>query len=173
MKLSVREIAIFGVLGAIMYASKLIMEVLPNMHLLGMFIISLTVVYRVKALYPIYTFVLITGLFSGFATWWIPYLYIWTILWAGAMALPKKMPPKLAAAAYMLLGAAHGCLYGCLYAPAQALMFGLSFEGMIAWIAAGLPFDLIHGVSNFFAGILVLPLVKVLRQAERLTARQS
>lgn len=172
MKLSVREIAVFGVLGAIMYASKMIMEVLPNMHLLGMFIISLTVVYRVKALYPIYTFVLITGLFSGFASWWIPYLYIWTVLWAGTMALPKKMPPKAAAAAYMLLGAVHGCLYGCLYAPVQALMFGLSFEGTLAWIAAGLPFDLIHGVSNFFTGILILPLVKVLRQAERISARR-
>ena len=171
MKLSVREIAIFGVLGAIMYASKLVMEVLPNMHLLGMFIIALTVVYRVKALYPIYTFVLITGLFSGFASWWIPYLYIWTVLWAGAMALPRKMPPKAATAAYMLLGAAHGCLYGCLYAPVQALMFGLSFEGTLAWIAAGLPFDLIHGASNFFTGILVAPLVKVLRQAERIAAR--
>ena len=171
MKLSVREIAVFGVLGAIMYASKLIMEVLPNMHLLGMFIISLTVVYRVKALYPIYTFVLITGLFSGFATWWIPYLYIWTVLWAGAMALPKQMPPKVAAAVYMLLSAAHGCLYGCLYAPVQALMFGLSFEGTLAWIAAGLPFDLIHGVSNFFAGLLIVPLVRVLKQAERIAAR--
>ena len=171
MKLSVREIAVFGVLGAIMYASKLIMEVLPNMHLLGMFIIALTVVYRVKALYPIYTFVLISGLFSGFASWWIPYLYIWTVLWAGAMALPKKMTPKVATAAYMLLGAAHGCLYGCLYAPVQALMFGLSFEGTLAWIAAGLPFDLIHGVSNFFTGILIVPLVKVLKQAERIAAR--
>lgn len=171
MKLSVREIAVFGVLGAIMYASKLVMEVLPNMHLLSMFIIALTVVYRVKALYPIYTFVLITGLFSGFASWWLPYLYVWTVLWACVMALPQKMPPKAAAAAYMLLGAAHGCLYGCLYAPVQALMFGLSFEGMLAWIAAGLPFDLIHGASNFFTGILVVPLVRVLKQAERIAAR--
>ena len=171
MKLSVREIAVFGVLGAIMYASKLIMEVLPNMHLLGMFIISLTLVYRKKALYPIYTFVLITGLFSGFAMWWIPYLYVWTVLWAGAMALPRKMPPRTAAIVYMLLSAAHGCLYGCLYAPAQAVMFGLSFEGTLAWIAAGLPYDLIHGVSNFFAGILIIPLVNVLKRAERLSSR--
>ena len=154
-----------------MYASKMIMEVLPNMHLLSMFIISLTVVYRVKALYPIYTFVLITGLFSGFASWWIPYLYIWTVLWAGAMALPEKMPPKAAAAAYMLLGAAHGCLYGCLYAPVQALMFGLSFEGTLAWIAAGAFFDVIHGISNFCAGALILPIVSALQTAERSVER--
>ena len=54
-----------------------------------------------------------------------------------------------------------------LYAPAQAILFGLSFEGMIGWIVAGLPFDCIHGVSNFFCGILVVPIVSVLRLGER------
>ena len=171
MKLSVKEIAVFGVLGSIMYASKMLMELLPNVHLLGVFIIALTMVYRKKALYPIYTFVLITGLFSGFASWWIPYLYIWTALWGAAMLLPAKMKPKTAAAAFMLLNAAHGFLYGCLYAPVQALMFGLSFEGMLAWIAAGLPYDLIHGVSNFFSAILIVPLISILKRAERLSSR--
>ena len=72
MKLSIREIAVFGMLGAIMYASKFIMQLLPNIHLLGVFIVAFTVVYRKKALYPIYVYVIIDGIFSGFATWWIP-----------------------------------------------------------------------------------------------------
>ena len=72
MKLKIREIAVFGMLGALMYASKMLMEVLPNIHLLGVFTIAFTVVYRKKALYPIYIYVLLNGLFSGFATWWIP-----------------------------------------------------------------------------------------------------
>ena len=54
MKLTIREIAVFGMLGALMYASKMLMEVLPNIHLLGVFTIAFTVVYRKKALYPIY-----------------------------------------------------------------------------------------------------------------------
>ena len=53
-----------------------------------------------------------------------------------------------------------------LYAPTQAILFGLSFEGTLAWIMAGLPFDLIHGVSNFFCGMLIMPIVSVLRLAE-------
>ena len=69
MKLTIKEMAVFGMLGALMYASKMLMELFPNIHLLGTFIIALTLVYRKKALYPIYTFVLITGLFGGFATW--------------------------------------------------------------------------------------------------------
>ena len=90
MKLTTREIAIFGLLGALMYASKMLMEVAPNIHLLGVFTIAFTVVYRKKALYPIYIYVLLNGIFSGFATWWIPYLYVWTVLWGVIMLLPKK-----------------------------------------------------------------------------------
>ena len=71
----------------------------------------------------------------------------------------------------MVLCALHGFLFGILYAPAQAIMFGLNFEGTIAWIAAGLPFDLIHGISNFFCGALIVPLIKAIRLAEKSTRK--
>lgn len=167
MKLSIKEIALFGVLGALMYASKFLMEALPNIHLLGTFIVAITVVYRKKALYPIYVYVLLNGLFAGFATWWIPYLYIWTILWGAVMLLPKSIPNKFRPIVYMTVCALHGFLFGTLYAPAQALLFGLSFNGMIAWIIAGLPFDAIHGISNFICGTLICPLIYVLKKADK------
>lgn len=154
-------------LGALMYASKVLMEIAPNVHLIGVFVIALTVVYRKKALYPIYIFVFLTGLLNGFSAWWVPYLYIWTVLWAAVVLLPAKIPAKLQPIVYMSLCALHGFCYGLLYAPAQALLFGLSFKGMISWIISGLPFDMIHGVSNFFCGILILPIITTLRMAER------
>lgn len=167
MKLTIREIAVFGMLGAVMYASKMLMELLPNVHLLGVFVVAFTVVYRQKALYPLYTYVFLNGIFSGFATWWLPYLYVWAVLWGMVMLLPKKMPRKAEPLVYMAVCAAHGFLFGTLYAPAQAILFGLSFQGMVAWIIAGLPWDFIHGVSNFFCGILIMPLIYALRLAER------
>lgn len=166
MKLTVRETVVFAMLGAVMYASKIIMELAPNIHLLGVFTIAFTVVYRKKALYPIYTYVLLNGVLSGFATWWIPYLYLWTILWGVVMLLPRRIPKKAQALVYMVVCSLHGFLYGVLYAPAQALLFGLSFEGMIAWIIAGFPFDCIHGVSNFFCGMLIMPIVTILQRLE-------
>lgn len=166
MKLTTREVAVFAMLGAIMYASKMIMEIAPNVHLLGTFVIAFTIVYRKKALYPIYVFVLLTGIYAGFATWWVPYLYLWTILWGVTMLLPRNMPQKIKPLVYMLVCAAHGFLYGTLYAPAQAFFFGLNLEGTIAWIIAGLPWDFVHGVSNFFCGILIIPIVRALRIAE-------
>lgn len=168
MKLNVKEICLFGILGGMMYASKMLMEILPNVHLIGVFVIAITVVYRQKALYPIYIYVMLNGLLAGFSTWWIPYLYLWTILWGGAMLLPKKLPAKARPIIYMCLCAAHGFLFGTLYAPAQALLFGLDFNGMIAWIIAGLPWDCIHGASNFFCGLLICPIIAVLQRAKKL-----
>ena len=150
-----------------MYASKMIMEVAPNVHLLGVFTIAFTVVYRKKALYPIYIYVLLNGIFCGFATWWIPYLYLWAVLWGATMLLPKRIPEKLRPLVYMLLCAAHGFLFGTLYAPAQALLYGLSFQKMVAWIISGLPWDFVHGVSNFFCGILIVPIIKILTFLEK------
>lgn len=150
-----------------MYASKMIKEVAPNVHLLGVFTIAFTVVYRKKALYPIYTYVLLNGIFCGFATWWIPYLYLWAVLWGATMLLPKRIPEKLRPLVYMLLCAAHGFLFGTLYAPAQALLYGLSFQKMVAWIISGLPWDFVHGVSNFFCGILIIPIIKILTFLEK------
>lgn len=167
MKLSVKETAIFSMLGTLMYCSKLIMEALPNIHLIGALTVAITLVYRKKALYPIYVFVLLTGLFGGFNTWWIPYLYIWTILWAATMLLPKNMPKAVAVAVYVAVCSLHGFLYGILYAPAQALFFGLDFKGMLTWIAAGSVFDVLHGTGNFFSGFLIVPIATLLKKADK------
>ena len=166
-RISIFETAIFAMLAALMFASKQLMEVLPNIHLIGMFTATFTVVYRWKALIPIYIFVVLEGLISGFSLWWIPYLYIWTVLWAVFMVLPKNMKKGAKAVVYPILCGLHGFLYGTLYAPAQALMFGLNFEGMLAWIVAGLPFDAIHGVSNLVCGLFILPLSRLMTKLDR------
>lgn len=167
MKLNIKEIAVFGMLGAMMFASKMLMEILPNIHLLGVFTIAITVVYRQKALYPIYIYVLLNGLISGFNVWWVPYLYIWTILWGAAMLLPKNLPQKARPFIYCGLCGLHGFLFGILYAPAQAIFFGLNFKTTVAWIVSGFPFDLIHGVSNIICGLLICPIIAVLKKCDK------
>ena len=162
----VRDTAVFAMLGSLMFASKLALEVLPNIHLLGMLIIVYTLVYRRRALIPIYVFVMLTGIYAGFALWWIPYLYIWTVLWGTVMLLPRSMPRGVAGVVYPVICCLHGLLYGVLYAPVQALMFGFNFEQTLVWIASGFPFDVLHGVGNLFSGLLVLPLSKVLSRLE-------
>ena len=147
------------------------MEWAPNIHLLGMLTMAYTLTYRKKALIPIYVYVLLQGAFAGFALWWIPYTYIWTILWGITMILPKNMPAKIAVPVYMGVCALHGLCFGTLYAPVQAIMYGLSWKGMIAWIIAGLPFDAIHAAGNLVVGALILPLSRTLTKLEKTGAR--
>lgn len=159
---------LFPILGSIMFISDILMEILPNIHLVGMLTVLYTVVYRSKALIPIYIYVFLTGLLYGFALWWVPYLYVWTVLWALTMLVPKKTPPKIAAILYPIVCAVHGISFGILYSPFQALVYSLDFNGTLAWIAAGLPFDITHCISNFISGFLVLPLSVVLKKAEKM-----
>lgn len=157
-----RDVVLFAMLATLMFTSKLLMEALPNIHLLGMLTMVYTLAFRYKALIPIYLYVLMNGLYAGFNMWWFPYLYIWTVLWALTMLLPKRMPRALKMVAYPALCALHGFAFGTLYAPAQAVMFGFDFSQTLAWIAAGLPFDILHGVSNIVTGLLILPLSELL-----------
>ena len=163
----ITEMCVFSMLGALMFCSKIIMEMLPNIHLLGMFVIAFTIVFRIKALIPIYIYVFLNGVYAGFNVWWIPYLYIWTVLWGITMLLPKNIPPKVAMIVYPAICFAHGMFFGVLYAPAQAIMFKFTFEQTLAWIIAGFPFDVIHAISNIFMGLLVLPISRLLVKLSR------
>ncbi len=161
-QLTVTEIALFALLGGLMFASKLAMSSLPNIHLIALFIMAVTTVYRVKAIASISVYILLEGIFFGFTAWWVPYLYIWFILWGAVMLIPKKVGWKPRMFIYPVLGLLHGLLFGTLFSPMQALFFHLNFKQTLAWIAAGFPYDLVHGISNFVIGFLTVPLAKLM-----------
>ena len=166
MKLTLRESIILALLGALMFCSKLITEAIPNVHFLAMFTMAYTVVFRRKAIYAILVFIMLTGLFYGFGIWWLPYFYLWPILWAVTLLLPRNLKPIHATPMYMAVGFFHGLLYGTMYAPFQAIVFGLNFQKMLAWIVAGLPWDLIHAVGNLCAATLTVPVIKALEKGK-------
>lgn len=155
-------------MAALMAASDFAMEWLPNVHLVGVLIAATTAVYRRYALLPIYVYVLIQGIVGGFNLWWIPYLYVWAVLWGAVMLIPKSLPERIKTVLYIAFCALHGFLFGTLYAPAQALMFGLDLKGTLAWIATGFYFDLLHGIGNLILGtLLIYPIVKILKHTDK------
>ena len=167
MKLNVREICFLSLLGALMYASKVVMAMLPNIHLIGVFVIAITVVYGKKALYSIYVFVLLCGLLDGFGIWWLAYLYIWLPLWGVTMLLPKDMKPSAKPFVYSSICMLHGFLFGLMFVPTQALITGLDLKALLLWVGAGFYFDLVHGISNFFLGFAICPIIKVLKEIKK------
>ncbi len=165
MKLKTRDLIILAMFAAMMVVSKKLMEIIPNVHLIGMFIVLMTAVYRSVALIPLYVYVFIDGIMGGFALWWWPYLYVWTVLWAMTMLIPQKLPEKVKNVLYVLVCALHGFAFGLLYMPGQMLLFGYDLKLGVAWWLSGLPFDMIHGFSNLFLGILIVPLIKIMKKA--------
>ncbi len=158
---------VFPMLGTMMFVSKIVMELIPNVHILGALTMIYTIVYRKEALIPIYIYVFLNGLYAGFAPWWLPYLYVWAVLWGLTMLLPRKMPKYIAVPVYIAVCSFHGLIFGTLCAPMQALLFGMNFEGMIAWIIYGIPFDIIHAMGNAVAATLIVPLSMILLKLEK------
>ncbi len=163
-KLTTWELVLFALLGTLLLSGDLLMEWLPNVHLVGVLVTVYTAVYRWKALIPLYIYVLLLGLLNGFATWWTPYLYVWTVLWGLVMLLPRTLTKKTVFL-YAAVCTLHGFLFGTLYAPSQVLLFGLPWSALPAWIASGLPFDIAHGIGNAVLSVLIYPLAKLLNKA--------
>ena len=163
-----RDLCIFAALAAMLFLSRIGLQWIPGIHPMALIIAAMTLRYRVRALIPLYSYILLDGVFAGFSLWWIPYLYVWLPLWAVFMLAGKlDVSLKVKAPLYMVLCALHGLSFGVLYAPAQALMFGFSFRATVAWVIAGLPFDVVHAIGNFAAGTLVVPLTSLLTKLDR------
>ena len=166
--MTIREIVVFAMLGALMMALDIVMNILPNIHLGGVLIVVYTLVYRWKALFPIYTYVILIGLYEGIGIWWITYLYIWAILWAAVMLLPKHMPKWLAPIVYSIVCAAHGFAFGLLWAPSQMLFFGFTREQTLVWVSIGfITADVFHGFGNLCGSVLIVPLVTLIRKLDK------
>ena len=158
----IEEMVLFALFGAIMYLSAQI-DIVPNMHPLTLFIAAFTVVYRVRALIPIYIYVFLEGLMGGFGIWWYPNLYIWTVLWLAIMLIPRNINEIAAGIVITVLATLHGIGFGLLYMPYQCYVF---FKGdwsfAYIWLLNGLPFDAMHAVGNFVSSLLTIPLVVLL-----------
>ena len=166
--LTIYEIAVFGMLGALMMVSDILMNIIPNVHLVGVMIVVATVVYRRKALFPIYVYVLLIGLSEGIGTWWIPYLYVWTVLWGMVMLLPRRMPKWLAPVVYAVVCGLHGLAFGFLWIPSQMALMGFSWEQALIWWQFGFfTADVPHGIGNLVGSTLVVPLVTLIRKFDK------
>lgn len=163
-KAPLRELLVYTMLGTLTFALQVALEFFPNIHLTGMFVMVFTLAFRKKALIPIYLYVFLVGIRWGFGISWIPYLYLWVLLWGITMLLPQRMPKKVAVIVYPALCGFFGLVFGCLYAPAQALLFGFNKAQTVAWIVSGFPYDLLHAAGNLCAGTLIFPLSELMRK---------
>ncbi|MBS4829541.1 MAG: hypothetical protein KH128_10825 [Firmicutes bacterium] len=140
---------------AALESAKLALSFLPNIELVTLLIILFTLTVGKKIYYAVFAFVVLEGLLYGFGIWWVMYLYMWPLLaWVTWLLRRKKDVWTFA-----LLSGAFGLGFGAMCAVPYLFVGGINTA--FAWWVSGIPFDIIHGISNF---VLMLILYKPLRK---------
>lgn len=157
MKLTIKDIAVIGMLSTLLLGVKHALAFLPNVSLVTLFLIIYTMYLKHKTIYIIYIFVLIEGLLYGFGLWWISYLYIWLIPYFIGRCFPKVTSPLF----WAIITGGYGLTFGALTSIVTFLIgfasggFYSGISSAFAYFIAGIPFDITHGISNFILALLL------------------
>ena len=167
-----KEIAEIGLMIAVIEAAKLAMANLPNIELTSFLLVMFTLYFGKRTLFAVPAFILIEIMIFGFNIMWvIAYCYVWPILCLLALMFRKRPQSPFYPA---LLSGFFGLFFGFLCSfPYLFITTGTnptaSLSSAIAWWIAGIPFDIIHGVSNFIIMlVLYVPVSRVLDRAVKI-----
>lgn len=156
-KLSLLEMVLLSLLGALLFVVQVVLGFLPNIELVSVLIIVYARVYGYKVFYPIYLFVALEALWYGVNTWVIQYTYVWAILALTVLLLRHCESRGI----WVLINAAFGLAFGALCSLTYLFIGGVS--GMIAYWISGIPFDLLHMGGNILTALVLCePLYRLL-----------
>lgn len=165
-KITVRDIALTGVMTAVIVVSKEAMSFLPNIEPVSFWIIMFTLFFGRRILFAIPVFILIEGCIYGMGLWWITYLYAWPMLALTAYLNRKQESVWF----WSILSAFFGLSFGFLCAIPYG-MIGITDKGIrgglyagFTWWVAGIPWDVAHCIGNL---VLMLVLYHPVRGAMR------
>lgn len=170
-KLTVRDITLIGLMTAIIEVSKMALAWVPNVELTSFWVIMFAVYLGRRIYFVIPAFILVEGLMYGVNIWWIMYLYAWPLLAIAAFIFRKTD----SAFGFAMLSGIFGLLFGLLcsipYIFIGAADGGISggLRMAFAWWIAGIPWDLVHGISNFaIMAVLYKPVSAVMKKADKI-----
>ena len=155
-KLTVGEICLFGILGAMTFGAKYVMSWMPNIEPVSLMVMLFAVTFGVKALFPIYLYVVLEILFFGLGTWNFCYLYVWAVLAVLALVLKNMTHPL----SWAMLSGVFGLFFGALGGIVDIFIGGFGYA-IAKWVS-GIPFDLAHCAGNFVIALLLFAPMRTL-----------
>ncbi len=160
-KLTVKDIALIGMMTAVLEVSKAALSFLPNIELVSFWIILFTVFFGWRILLVIPVFILVEGCIYGAGLWWAQYLCAWPLLAVLAFLFRKQNSVWF----WSILSSAFGLLFGAVctipYMAAGIASGGLAagLQAAFVWWVAGLRMDIMHAVGNFVLMLVLYPSV--------------
>ena len=158
-KITVRDIAITGMMIATIEVAKNALAFIPNVELVSLLVILFTLYFGKKILFVIPAFILLEGCIYGFGLWWIMYLCVWPLLALITYIMRKQESVWV----WAIMSGSFGLAFGALCSIPYIVLSGP--KAAFAWWVSGIPFDILHCVSNFvLCMVLFKPLSKVMRK---------
>ena len=140
---TVKEIAVLGLFVAFLEAGKRFLDAIPNVEVITLFLIVFTVYFGKKTIAAALVFTACEVAFWGVHVWVIMYLYIWPLLILISSKIGKGRPVLV----YSIFSGVFGLCFGALASVPYLFIGGPAT--MFAWWVAGIPYDIIHCISNF------------------------
>ncbi len=157
---SAKDLAYLGISLALLEASKLALDMLPNVEVVTLLFIVYTIFYGRKTILIAVGFTVIECFLKGFNVWSIMYLYIWPLL---IILVSVANRHKVGYVFYCILSGFFGLFFG-LFCSIPYLFIG-GWTMAVTWWISGIPYDVIHCVSNFVLCLLLFkPLYAVMRK---------
>ena len=155
-KLTLRQITLFGMLGALTFGAKVAMAGLPNIEPVSLMVMLFAATFGWKALYPVYLYVLMEVLLYGLGFWNVNYLYVWAILAVAAICMRRLKNPIW----WALLSGVFGLAFGALCGIVDVFIGGFPYA-VAKWIS-GIPFDISHCAGNFIMALVLFQPLRTL-----------
>ena len=156
-RITAKDVALMGVMLATILAVKQALAFITNVELVTLFIILYTLFFGWRIFYVVAGFVLIQGFMYGFGAWWFAYVYIWPLLASLTYVFRKKESVWF----WSIFSGLFGLVFGGLCTIPYFFIEGIHM--VITWWIAGIPYDILHCVSNFILClILFIPLKRAL-----------
>ena len=158
---TVWDIVLIPMLSATLTSGKMALFFLPNIEIVTLLFMVYTCVFGARKTFIISIIFTTTEIFFyGVQTWLLVYYFIWPMLIFLTSLLFKTTDSEWA---FSIFGLVFGLSFGFVFAVFESFFYGVSY-GIVYWVR-GIPFDLIHGVSNFVVILLLYkPLLRLLSQ---------
>lgn len=149
---------------AMVEAVKQALVAIPNVELVTFLFLVFTILFGWRVILVTWAFTAVETVIWGVNLWVIMYLYIWPLEVLCVMLLHRHFSRD-----------EDGYWWYCIFAS----LFGLAFGAIcsipylflggprtaIAWWIAGIPYDILHGISNFvLCMVLFRPVMKAARR---------
>jgi hypothetical protein len=142
-KFTTLDLAEMSIMVALLEAGKWALQPIPNVEVVTLLFIVFTASFGIRTIFVSFAFTALETFWWGINTWNIMYLYIWPLLILYVYFTRNKGGLWF----YSISSCIFGLFFGALCSIPYLFIGGPHM--MFTWWVAGIPYDILHGISNF------------------------